>query len=424
MSNQIKKLYQLLSYSNFVVLFSFFLPLSEKISTILIIFCIVMLWIEFYLGKVKLTFKRELYILPLLFIIFSISVFVFCEDIRLKWFEQRASLIAFPLIFMGRNNIDFKQTLKFFVFGCLMAYFICLFNSIFNSISFQNNELIFNPLLSDSHRFLEAIVHKGNYFFAEHFSMLIQTSYFGLYLTLAISIVITYRNSIFKKYSVVALVLILSLGVLQTMSIAAFGGLLVAIVILSFYLVKSVILRLIIYCLIIGLFVLGYFVQPRFRIMINDIVKSEIELNPEERYGVMLRFLSWDASLDIIRENPVLGVGVTNSQRELNQLYKEKGYIYPLKRKLNSHNQFLQIFIECGILGFIVIGAIFFFLFRKISKVLMEQKALILTFVILLLFNFLFESYFNRYIGISFVSFFYCLFISIEEKNKVYGTSC
>ncbi|AXT61832.1 O-antigen ligase family protein [Aquimarina sp. AD10] len=409
---------KIITYGNFVALFAFFMPISEKISTLLIFVCILALGISFFLKKIKLKPNKEIYILPIIFIVYSVSIFLFSDDYRFKWFEQRASLIAFPIIFLGRGNIDFKKVLKFFVFGCLIAYIICLANTIFNSINLIDGQLTFNPLINTSKGFFEAIVYEGNYFFAEHFSILIQTSYFGFYLTIAICITIIYRKSIFKRYSMF-IVFILSLGVLQTMSVAAFGGLFIAILFLTFFIVNKRKHKFMIYGGIGCLIILAYFIQPRFKALVNDVVKYNIELNPEERYGVMLRFLSWDASVAIIKDNFVMGVGLANAQKELNKKYEEKRYSYALRDNLNSHNQFLQIFVECGMIGLIALTMIFFFLFRKVAHVPFEEKVLLFVFTTLLLFNFMFESYFSRYIGISFVSFFYCLLITTKNKREL-----
>ncbi len=408
---------KIITYGNLVALFAFFMPISEKVSTTLIFVSIITLGVDFFSKKVTLNCNRELYVLPVIFIVYSISIIALSDDFRFKWFEQRASLIAFPIIFLGHSGIDFKKVLKFFVYGCLTAYAICLANTVFNSISIIDSQLTFNPLISASRGFFEAIVYEGNYFFSRHFSILIQTSYFGFYLTLAMCITIIYRKYIFKKYYIF-IVFVLSIGVFQTMSVAAFGGLFLVVLFLTFFLVKKRMNKFIVYTTMSCFVVLAYFIQPRFKAIVNYVYEHSIELNPREKNGIMLRFLSWDASIDIIKENLIIGVGLANTQKELNRKYEEKEYVYPLKDKLNSHNQFLQILVECGIIGLIAINMIFFFLFKKRAKVSFEEGILILIFSFLTLFNFMFESYFSRYVGISFVSFFYCLFITNKNKEK------
>ena len=150
--------------------------------------------------------------------------------------------------------------------------------------------------------------------------------------------------------------------------------------------------------------------------MLEDLRRTEFRLNPEGRYGMMLRLLSWDASIEVIREHGFFGVGLPNAQNVLNSKYKQKGYIYPLKQQLNSHNEYLQIMIECGLLGLLLLLASLFFLVHNALGTMPKLSAFISLFAILMGFNFLFESYLSRYIGISFFCFFYCLFNSIKDS--------
>jgi len=402
-----------------ILLFSFFLPISEKISTLLIVLCIVALIGEFVSGQANLNYNKALYILPLIFLVYMISVLMFSDDYRFKWFEQRASLLAFPLIFLGAGNINFHKVTQFFVYGCVTAYTLCFLNALHNSFSVAKGRLIFQPLLNETRDFFESIVFEGNYFFAEHFSFLIQTSYFGFYLTVAACNVIIYNRLLFGKNWILFLALLI-VGIVQTMSLAAFWGIIIALFVLGFYLIKNRRTKSLVYAALGGILILGYFIQPRFKILMRDVIENGIELNPNGRYGMMLRMLSWDASFDIIKDNFLFGVGLPNAQKELNLTYKGKAYTFPLKQELNSHNQFLQITVECGILGTLMMLAMFFFLFKKSADVPFKEKVFIFVFTVLLLFNFSFESYFNRYVGLSFVSFFYCLLISIKEQKKVY----
>lgn len=407
-----------IKFNNTVLLFSFFLPVSEKISTLLIFACLLVLFWEMYSGRIRPVWRPQLFVLPALFFVYAISVLIFSKEYDFKWFENKASLLAFPVLFLGGGSISFKKVARFYIYGCVTAYLVCLGNAIFKSLDFNNGQFKFSPLLNDARGFLEAIVYEGNNFFSEHFSVLMQTAYFGFYLTIALSLLLIYNTALFKKKIVIYFGILLLAGVVQTMSLAAFGGLVIAAFIISVHLIRKKKARFAMYGLLASLILLSYFIQPRFRVLIQDISKNELKLNPGERYGVMLRFLSWEASWTIIREHPIFGVGLTNAQNELVQEYRKKNYVYPLKQNLNSHNQFLQILIECGILGLLLITAIFYFLFQKAAEVSFPERVFIRTFTIVLFFNFIFESYFSRYIGLSIVCFFYGLCILLRKERR------
>ncbi len=100
--------------------------------------------------------------------------------------------------FLGSKNLSVKNILKAFVIGCIVAYFLCFGHSMLNSIRFVEGNLVFEPLINTSRGFFQAIVYEGNYFFGKHFSVLIQTSYFGFYLTLALSAIMVYKTVLYS----------------------------------------------------------------------------------------------------------------------------------------------------------------------------------------------------------------------------------
>jgi O-antigen ligase len=112
----------------------------------------------------------------------------------------------------------------------------------------------------------------------------------------------------------------------------------------------------------------------------------------------------------------------------IHELLKNKNFDIALKAKLhinvgwsyqildnvafNAHNQFLQIFGETGILGFLAYsGAILMFVWKalKCSK---TYRYLKITFIALIFIFSLSESLLDRYAGISFLAFFYCFLIA------------
>jgi len=130
-------------------------------------------------------------------------------------------------------------------------------------------------------------------------------------------------------------------------------------------------------------------------------------LKKEARFGFGTRLLSWDASVSLIKERPVLGYGHAATQGVLNQRYEEKGYVYPLKESYNAHNLWLQSWLENGFIALIILMGIFLILFRR-----SWHSHLFLAFTLLLLTNSLFEGMFNRFSGISFFSFLVCFIFS------------
>ena len=62
-----------------------------------------------------------------------------------------------------------------------------------------------------------------------------------------------------------------------------------------------------------------------------------------------IRILVWSFSLNLIKSNPIIGVGTGDIKDELIKLYKKEGYPILVKRQYNSHNQYLQTAAALGI---------------------------------------------------------------------------
>jgi O-antigen ligase len=59
--------------------------------------------------------------------------------------------------------------------------------------------------------------------------------------------------------------------------------------------------------------------------------------------------LVWRAANALIVEQPVLGTGTGDVKDELMRVYTERGYTYPLEKRLNAHSQFLQTAVALGV---------------------------------------------------------------------------
>ena len=63
------------------------------------------------------------------------------------------------------------------------------------------------------------------------------------------------------------------------------------------------------------------------------------------------RVVQAKAAWRIIEQQPLLGYGVDRVQLELDRVYREWNYRFGIKRQLNVHNQFLQLWVGIGLLG-------------------------------------------------------------------------
>ena len=407
-SNGLQKLNTIILYA-----FVFCMPLYQKLSTILLV-----LWVA--ISLFKLTKKNKIdfrpYLIPvILYVLMGVTLF-YSETVELKYLENRASFIAFPLIFtsLSLNEVIFKTIIRYFVLGCLIALATCYSNAIYNSFNWVDGAFVFKPVVSGDFSFFDAVVRDGNYFFSGFFSIFHDTIYFSMYLNMAIAGILSFQLWKRNTWYIFA-ILFCAMAVFQLSSKI---GIITCFLIFTIYIVikaKNRAHRILIPLAIVVVGALFFLQNPRGKTMIDKFTTEGLTIDPNERFGYTLRLMSWDTALDLIKENPILGVGVGDAQEELNKKYDEKGYNTPGNQHHNTHNTFIQIMLECGIIGLTLILAMIYYLFITLKKG--DEKQIFFNgfFLLILLLAFLFESVLNRFSGIVFFMFFYCLFTKRNE---------
>ena len=126
------------------------------------------------------------------------------------------------------------------------------------------------------------------------------------------------------------------------------------------------------------------------------------------------RLKVWNASIDIISNNILFGVGSGDVKEELMDCYKKHGYRYAIQKNLNSHSQYLETFIGQGLMGFTLLAVMFVFGFYKAYK---RKEFILMYFLIIVCLNFLFESMLNTMTGVIFFSVFYYLLMNFEVEQ-------
>lgn len=393
------------------LLLSFSLPLWQKLSTILLL-CLTVASL-FKLKEIR--FNKQF-----LGVIFLYFVYVLFElihpPVESSMFEMKASLIVLPIIFMTNNFIEettVRKSYRFFVFGILTACFFCYIKALISSLSFFNG-LQFNPKLAitGSSGFLESSIYGGNYFFGNHFSIFHQSVYFSIFLNIAVIILLF--TDVFKMKSKYVLVLFIGLALFQVSNrVNIFVYILLLISGLVFIIKnKKTKLIMIVFSSFIGCVIL--ISNPRVKTFLNKIHSFEFVINRESEDSFGTRILVWNASLDLIKDNLYSGVGYSKAYESLKKVYKKKRYVIPYRNRLNSHNQYFQILVECGIIGLLTLLIVLGILlqYRKSYQLL---KVFFLTIIVV---NFLFESVFNRYSGLVCFMFFYSSLLYINKKRK------
>jgi hypothetical protein len=124
--------------------------------------------------------------------------------------------------------------------------------------------------------------------------------------------------------------------------------------------------------------------------------------------GTSFRVYQIRMFFDFLVEEPIFwkGFGLNASLNKL--LEKEKQYnLYPGYGTFNFHNQYIQVFAELGIIGFIILLLL---VLINTKNAFQSKDFLHIAFAILMISLFLTESFLWRQRGVAFFVMFYCLF--------------
>jgi O-antigen ligase len=326
--------------------------------------------------------------------------------------EVKLALLLFPLFF---STIDFtgirkdliKKALYFFVLGCII-------NSLF----------IFNHAVFQYFKDYQTSV-----FFYSNLSMIYHPGYLALYYSFALMILLdwTLKNRRFSFKLVMAILLILYFQVFIVLlsSKAGISGLFIVLLMIALYFLifnylKSIFPVTLSVLLIFSLFLmLALFPQSfnRFSEAGKAISDNSTPEN-QKSDGTTARVVIWKSSWQIIKENPLFGVGTGDIRKELLEKYKENQISISLYNQLNVHNQYLQTFVALGIPGFLVLLAGFVLPGLYALK---RKQLLYLSFLTLFAVHILVESMLERQAGVVFYAFYNALLfrgMSLENTES------
>ncbi|WP_298418002.1 O-antigen ligase family protein [uncultured Kordia sp.] len=330
-------------------------------------------------------------------------------------FEQKASFAAFPLIIftLKKDQRYITTILKAFVVGSVIAYVLAIINAFWSAIDFTTFTFNFVHETAQDKDVLSYFPLQTNYFLGNYFSFSMQSSILALYFVFSIGIMHFYKTLFSKKFRIITSIL-LALGVIQLFSLMG----VLSLIVLAFY-VLFLNNKKTFYILIASIGIVGVIVN---KTRIVKIVTSSAEERKEELIKLNERAIIWSTAVQVISESPVTGSGIRKAQQKLNKLYPKGGDFGERSqlKNLHAHNTFLQTFLETGIIGLGILLSFFFLLIKKIRKSTNAiTKHISVVFIVLIFLNFLSESVFNIYVGISFFMFFYCLFTLFKEDEKV-----
>lgn len=403
-----------------ILILIFVLPFFHKFSNFTIGLLFTLALVEIFRTK-DFPKIRFFWFLPVLFLYYMISE-MFLGGMWFA-FEKKLLLLLVPVCIalnsdFNRQKLWNKISLSF-ILGNLLVIIICTIRAFIRSFTFMNGRWEFTPKVipGNVHDFLTSSVMGGNFFFAEEFSYFLHPTYFGIYISFAqyliYGIIKTPDNKKLKGF-LLGCYFIFLLALFLLSSKAA----IITSLMLSFFIISRVQMKLPVRIATVGAFIivssLFIYFNPKLKIFRDTFQTTQfIDPDPNTRTSHDLRILSWNASLEIIKNNWLFGVGEANKTTALLNVYRVKGYIVPAAELHNSHNQYLDFLIGGGIVGLALFLAGLIHLFWRSIK---ESNFPLLALLLIFSFNCLFENVLSRHWGILFFSVFISL-LTAKRQN-------
>jgi O-antigen ligase len=355
----------------------------------------VIFWLFFNSFKEKSTLLKK-NLIP--FLILSIPfwlvlvgiIFTNDIDVALKEIPKKIPFLVFPLTLLSvkLQNKTIPFITKQFCLGVFFSSLLALLKMIY----FKINNL-------------------GDYYYYDKIAILLNkhTTYFALFVVLGILFVF-YELLNKKKDIIVSLVLLtLFIPMLYMLSvrISVLALLLGGFILLAYHLkTKYVILFLMTLPILFGTIYLTPNFQKRFE-------KSTIENTEIE--DVDYRKLHWKAVLETISKNSLLvGIGTGSNRDYLYNKYKEYKLTAAYEDQYNAHNQFLEITLNYGLIGFLL----FLFLLVYLALLFFKSKNSLAASILVVSITFMLtESILERHSGIIVFSLFMSLFFKIYSES-------
>lgn len=395
------------TYSFLITAVLISLPLRHAFSntTLIVLLAVSLASVRFHKIKVN---KTQL--LPALFLLLmaaSLLWTVSFED-SIRGLERHLPYLMIPVLYIAMPTLSKKVLLKvFYSFAVGLAVFAVFFISyaMVNYLANGNSEIFFY------HQLVEV----------KPLKLGLNAIYVSVMVAFSLLFVIFYSKRKFLDW-VVSLILLLFLVLLSSKNVFVTtlfaGG-------LGLFLSKKITLKRVLFLtvLISGLLSVVMFSPLKDRIN-KELTSNVEEVLTQEKFnrvypwtGTTIRLFQARIGYELLEENNLFltGFGINASKKKI----EEKQTFYNLYwgyNDYNFHNQYIQAFVELGVLGFIFILLLLTIIFKGY---LYEKELIYLFFFILMAAVFITESYIWRQRGMIFFFIIYGLLLKVNEQKII-----
>ena len=397
---------------NFLLLsIPFLLPLEKTtVRFLMVIFTLVcLIYGDYSQFKIKKNWIKlsiiSLWLLPFIQLLLLNKI-----DENLNKLITKITLFLFPiLILIGYHNdkINLSRILKLLIYGTITSSLFCLINAVISYYFLKDNNALTYISLSLFHH----------------------PSYFTMYLNFVVGLI--YLNNLkpimnFKLSTNLSMIIVSFLSFFVLFATSKTGWITNILVHLFFiscmFLKKKINKKAIIYFLVLMVpFSTVIYTNKKIQTRFNEIITNSFQKKDqkEELSSTTIRKKIWSSSLKLIKEKWITGYGTGLSKKVLQEQFKKDGYDSILKRNYNSHNQYLQVFLDQGVFGFLLL---MLFTFGMLYASLKQKDFIYALFLVIMILNFMTESILETQSGVIFFAFFNTIFF-FQWFNKKYLAS-
>ncbi|HIQ47177.1 MAG TPA: O-antigen ligase domain-containing protein [Sulfurovum sp.] len=399
------KKYNFTLYLNYTaVVYAFIIPLSRAGIGILTAMMILLWLLEGgFKDKLNLYRKNKVIIFLILFLLLGFVSLLWTEDQQVSLYLQRRYWYLFPLfIFMTSLQKEFiPKLLSAFILGMFVSEVIA-YGVFFELWSFMN-ATVANP---------SPFMHHIIYSIFLAFTALLLLNYIFNFHTLKYKIMYAFF------FVTVTGNLFLTNG--RTGQLAFLVGLF-TLALLSFkHKLKAFLMTILLGGVV---FVVAFNISTTFkqRVLLgkSDLTQVIEKKNYCSSWGG--RVGAWIVSQDIIKEDPLLGVGIQDNMKLFHEIIDEK---HPSMKCMHhsfmhTHNQYLQIWTSLGFLGLFLFLAMFYALVRLPIKN-KELHHIKYIYISILLFSFMPEVIWGRQFSLALTALVFGILLA---QNRVENES-
>ena len=351
-----------------------------------------------------------------LYFLWYLGCLFFTDDVHngILLVFRRLSFIIFPFVLLFPGDIIKKKVrllLRIFSLGTLF-YILFLFGlALVRSVYLTNGAITFNPHPPE--------YDYANYFFGTYFVFLQHPTYLAMYVVF--SMFIAFESFFDNQLKSFFRILWLLSGMLLLVSLyflSSRAGIFSALLLIPLYLIiqfkkiKKLGVSVLIIIVAMPVVIFSFLNNDRIKYYLPEANETSLV----EKFMLDNRIPIWKSAIKTIKHNIFFGVSPGDASKELLKEYKNAGYTEMCYDNLNAHNQYLEVLLGTGLIGFLIFITILSYM---VYILILKRNLLFGVYILIILIFFLFESVLNRIAGVTFFSLFTFLLLYLEDNNTV-----